>query len=253
MAEIKSLGLIVGLFFSVRLACVEENGDISQTPVNLRPFQLILPRDHLLGDWYGVRSWLEEQGFIPTLSFATDIAGNPIGGMDQGVTHADNNLLTGLGNILATIPAIALVDRLGRKPSLLLGSAGMALTLGIMAMVFATPGVGPEGGPILGRGAAVTGLSAANLYVVAFAASWGPVMWVLLGEMFPNRLRGAALAVSGATNWGANFLVTVSFLPLLKAVGLAGAYGVFTMAAVVSLVFVWAAVKETKGKTLQEM
>jgi hypothetical protein len=72
-----------------------------------------------------------------------------------------------------------------------------------------------------------TDLVAANLYVVAFGISWGPVMWVLLGEMFPNRMRAEALAVSGATIWLANFGVTVSFLPLLTAVGLAGAYGLY--------------------------
>ena len=163
------------------------------------------------------------------------------------------NLLTGLVNILATIPAIMLVDRLGRKPLLLFGSAGMAVTLGIMAAVFATAGVGPDGKPMLGREAALVGLTAANLYIVAFAVSWGPVMWVLLGEMFPNRLRGAALAVSGATNWSANFAVTITFLPLLKAIGLAGAYGLYTVAAAISLVFVWMAVRETKGKTLEQM
>jgi len=79
------------------------------------------------------------------------------------------------------------------------------------------------------------------------------VMWVLLGEMFPNQLRGAALAVSGATNWIANFAVTVSFLPLLGAVGLAGAYAFYAIAAAVSLPFVWAVVRETKGKTLEQM
>ncbi len=163
------------------------------------------------------------------------------------------NLLTGFVNILATILAIGLIDRLGRKPLLVAGSIGMAVTLGAMAAVFATAGMGAQSGPVLSRGAALMGLAAANLYVVAFGVSWGPVMWVLLGEMFPNRLRGAALAVSGATNWAANFTVTVSFLPLLKAVGLAGTYGLFTAAALLSLPFVWAAVKETKGKTLEQM
>jgi SP family sugar:H+ symporter-like MFS transporter len=162
-------------------------------------------------------------------------------------------LLTGFVNILATLPAIALIDRLGRKPLLLGGSAGMAVTLGALAVVFATAGTGPDGKPLLSHGAAVTGLVAANLYVVAFAMSWGPVMWVLLGEMFPNRLRGAALAVSGATNWAANFLVTVTFLPLLKIIGLAGSYGLYGLAAAISLLFVWTAVSETKGKTLEEM
>jgi MFS transporter, SP family, sugar:H+ symporter len=163
------------------------------------------------------------------------------------------NLLTGLVNILATIPAIALVDRIGRKPLLLVGSVGMALTLGAMAVVFVTADVGPDGKPLLSHIAAVAGLVAANLYIVAFAVSWGPVMWVLLGEMFPNQVRGAALAVSGATNWAANFTVTVTFLPLLKAIGLAGAYAFYAIAAAISLPFVWAAVRETKGKTLEQM
>ena len=163
------------------------------------------------------------------------------------------NLLTGLVNILATIPAIALIDRAGRKPLLLVGSAGMAVTLAVLAAVFAMAGIGANGKPLLSHGAAVTGLAAANLYIVAFAISWGPVMWVLLGEMFPNRMRGAALAVSGATNWVTNFAVTVTFLPLLNAVGLAGAYGLYAVAAAFSLPFVWTLVRETRGKTLEQM
>jgi SP family sugar:H+ symporter-like MFS transporter len=163
------------------------------------------------------------------------------------------NLLTGLVNILATIPAIALVDRAGRKPLLLAGSAGMAVTLGALAAVFATAGIGANGKPLLTQAAAVTGLAAANLYIVAFAMSWGPVMWVLLGEMFPNRMRGAALAVSGATNWVANFTITVTFLPVLSVAGLAGAYALYALAAMVSLPFVWATVRETRGKTLEQM
>jgi SP family sugar:H+ symporter-like MFS transporter len=163
------------------------------------------------------------------------------------------NLLTGLVNILATLPAIALIDRAGRKPLLLAGSAGMVLTLGVMAAVFATAGIGADGKPLLTHAAAVTGLAAANLYIIAFAMSWGPVMWVLLGEMFPNRMRGAALAVSGATNWVMNFGVTVTFLPLLNAVGLGGAYTLYGAAAAVSLPFVWACVRETRGKTLEQM
>src|SRR5499433_996481 len=163
------------------------------------------------------------------------------------------NLLTGLVNILATIPAIALIDRVGRKPLLFVGSAGMAVTLAVMAIVFATARGGANGTPVLGHAAAVTGLAAANLYIVAFAMSWGPVMWVLLGEMFPNRMRGAALAVSGATNWVANFGVTVTFLPLLNAVGLSGAYALYALAAAVSMPFVWALVRETRGKTLEQM
>ena len=163
------------------------------------------------------------------------------------------NVLTGLVNILATIPAIMLIDRIGRKPLLLVGSIGMTLTLGAMATVFATADAGPDGKPVLSHMAAVAGLTAANLYIVAFAVSWGPVMWVLLGEMFRNEIRGAALAISGATNWAANFTVTVTFLPLLKGVGLTGAYAFYAIAAAISLPFVWLTVAETKGKTLEQM
>jgi MFS transporter, SP family, sugar:H+ symporter len=163
------------------------------------------------------------------------------------------NLMTGFVNILATIPAILLVDRWGRKPLLLGGSIGMALTLGALAIVFAVADLGPDGKPVLSQTGAVAGLIAANLYIVAFGVSWGPVMWVLLGEMFPNRLRGAALAVSGAANWVANFAVTLTFLPLLKGIGLAGAYGLYGGAALLSLFFVWTAVRETKGRTLEQM
>jgi MFS transporter, SP family, sugar:H+ symporter len=163
------------------------------------------------------------------------------------------NVLTGLVNILATIPAMVLVDRIGRKPLLLVGSLGMTLTLGAMAVVFATAGVGADGKPLLGHTAAVAGLTAANLYIVAFAVSWGPVMWVLLGEMFPNQMRGAGLALSGATNWLANFAVTVTFLPLLTAISLAGSYALYATAAAISLPFVWLTVRETKGKTLEQM
>ena len=151
------------------------------------------------------------------------------------------------------IDANMLIDRIGRKPLLLIGSVGMTLTLGAMAAVFATADIGSDGRPMLNHMAAVVGLTAANLYIVAFAVSWGPVMWVLLGEMFPNEIRGAALAISGATNWVANFTVTVTFLPLLKAIGLTGAYVFYAIAAAISLPFVWFTLAETKDKTLEQM
>src|SRR5438067_8107671 len=163
------------------------------------------------------------------------------------------NVVTGLVNILATIPAIMLIDRIGRKPLLLIGSIGMTVTSAPMAVVFATAGAGPDGKPVLTHMAAVAGLTAADLYIVAFAVSWGPVMWVLLGEMFPNEIRGAALAISGATNWVANFAITVTFLPLLKVIGLTGAYAFYAIAAAISIPCVWLTVRDPKHKTLEQM
>lgn len=173
------------------------------------------------------------------------------GASEQGALRI--NLLTGGVNIAATFLAIGLIDRIGRKPLLVIGSIGMIATLVTMAAVFATAGASATGKPVLSHAAGLIGLSAANLYILAFGVSWGPVMWVLLGEMFPNRLRGAALAVCGATNWAANFAVTVTFLPLLRGAGMAWAYGLYAAAAALSLPFVWLAVRETKGKTLEEM
>jgi SP family sugar:H+ symporter-like MFS transporter len=99
----------------------------------------------------------------------------------------------------------------------------------------------------------IAALLAANAYIVFFGMSWGPVVWVLLGEMFNNRIRAAALAVSASAQWLANFAVTMTFPMLLTGIGLGGAYGLYTMAAALSLVFVWHSVKETRGRRLEEM
>lgn len=96
-------------------------------------------------------------------------------------------------------------------------------------------------------------LVAANVYVVFFNMSWGPVMWVMLGEMFPNQIRGSGLAVAGAAQWTSNFAITMSFPVLLASIGLAGAYGIYTVAAVISVFFVLRYVHETKGKELEQM
>lgn len=96
-------------------------------------------------------------------------------------------------------------------------------------------------------------LVAANLYVVFFNASWGPVVWVMLGEMFPNRFRGSALAVSGLSMWLANFLITLSFPVLLQRIGLGGAYSLYAGFAFLSLFFVYSLVRETRGRELEEM
>lgn len=163
------------------------------------------------------------------------------------------NLISGGVNILSTFIAIALIDKVGRKPLLLIGSAGMVVTLGTMAFIFARAGVDEKGNPVLSQEAGLIAFGAALLYIVSFGISWGPVMWVLLGEMFPNRLRGAALAVSGAANWIANFAVTLTFPLLLAGAGLGSAYGLYAGAAILSGIFVLYTVQETKGKTLEQM
>ncbi|WP_438004551.1 sugar porter family MFS transporter [Sorangium sp. So ce321] len=161
-------------------------------------------------------------------------------------------VITGVTNIVTTLVAIATVDRIGRKPLLVAGSIGMALTLGTMAAVFGTAGVDASGSPVLEGAASLVALLSANLYVFFFGASWGPVTWVLLGEMFENRIRALALSIAAAAQWLANFLVSATF-PALKMAGLGIAYGLYTAAAAASLVFVIAFIPETKGKELEEM
>ncbi|MUM15779.1 sugar porter family MFS transporter [Mycobacterium sp. CBMA271] len=159
-------------------------------------------------------------------------------------------VITSITNIATTLVAIALIDRVGRKPLLLIGSAGMAATLGTMAIVFGSAAV-VDGKPHLGPVAGPVALIAANLFVVAFGMSWGPVVWVLLGEIFPNRIRAAAMGVATAGNWAANWLVTVTFPALRDALGIA--YGCYAVCALLSLVFVARWVKETKGMSLEDM
>ncbi|HMO04866.1 MAG TPA: sugar porter family MFS transporter [Kiritimatiellia bacterium] len=163
------------------------------------------------------------------------------------------NVVTGLTNILTTLVAIATVDRFGRRPLLLIGSLGMAVTLGTMATVFAGAPLDAAGSPVLEGNAAWAALIAANLYIFFFGASWGPVVWVLLGEMFNNRIRAAALAVAASAQWVANFIVSTTFPPLSKGLGLGAAYAFYTACAALSFVFVLTLVKETKGRELEQM
>ena len=161
-------------------------------------------------------------------------------------------VITSVTNILTTLIAIAFVDRLGRKPLLLAGSLGMTLTLGALAFLFATAPLDALGNPVLQGARGVTALVAANLYVVFFGFSWGPVVWVLLGEMFPNRIRALALSMAAMAQWVANFLVTVTF-PVLARAGLGWAYGLYTAAAAFSVYFTLRKIRETKGKELEQM
>ena len=167
----------------------------------------------------------------------------------------ERNIISGLVSIAAVFAAILLIDKIGRKPLLLIGSVGMAVTLGAMTWAFSGAGTDAGGNLVLDTSTGWIALVAANLYVIFFNFSWGPVMWVMLGEMFPNQIRGSALAVAGFAQWGANFLVVQSFPWMAEHghFGLAGTYAVYTASAVVSYFLVKAFIKETKGKELEEM
>ena len=176
----------------------------------------------------------------------------------QAVGFSENdalliNVLSGALSIGACLVTVALVDKVGRKPLLWVGSVGMAVSLALVTWAFATGGLDAAGKLQLTPSMGTLALVAANVYVIFFNVSWGPVMWVMLGEMFPNQIRGSGLAVAGLAQWTANFLITWTFPMLLAGIGLAGAYGIYTFFAVVSVFFVMRYVHETKGKELEQM
>ncbi|MFG2663021.1 sugar porter family MFS transporter [Streptomyces sp. NPDC048387] len=158
---------------------------------------------------------------------------------------------TSIINIIGTVIAMIFVDRIGRKPLALIGSVGMALSLGLCAWAFSykTDVAGQISMP---ETQGTVALIAAHTFVLFFALSWGVVVWVLLGEMFPNRIRAAALGLAAAAQWVANWLITVTF-PTLSDWNLSGAYVIYTVFAVLSIPFILKWVPETKGKALEEM
>ncbi len=176
----------------------------------------------------------------------------------QAVGFSENdalliNVLSGALSIGACLITVALIDRIGRKPLLWIGSVGMAVALALLVVAFASASLDAAGKLALSPAMGVLALVAANVYVIFFNLSWGPVMWVMLGEMYPNQIRGSGLAVAGAAQWTSNFAITVTFPILLAGIGLAGAYGIYTAAAAISIFFVQRYVHETRGKELEQM
>ena len=181
--------------------------------------------------YYGTMLW-QSVGFGESDAFLTSV-------ISSGV------------NLVMTIVAILLIDKIGRKPLLLIGSIGMAITLSTLTVCFMSAGAD---GSLPGT-AAVIALIAANLYITFFAATWGPVMWVMLGEMFNNRIRTIAIAICGLAQWFANFVVTWTF-PVLTGkdgIGVGPTYAIYSFFAIFSIFFVAKFIKETKGKELEDM
>ncbi len=168
---------------------------------------------------------------------------------DMGMTNPMvNTVVMGVVNILFTLVAVFTVEKLGRKPLLIWGSIGMAIGAFGVAVTF-----GHEGLEI------VTMLSI-MVYSASFMFSWGPICWVLIAEIFPNTIRGAAVAIAVAFQWIFNFIVSSSFVPMFNMHLTEGddfghwfTYGLYGVVCVIAAIFVWKLVPETKGKTLEDM
>ncbi|GAA4734964.1 sugar porter family MFS transporter [Amnibacterium soli] len=162
------------------------------------------------------------------------------------------SVISAVINVAVTFVAIAIVDKVGRRPMLLAGSAGMVIALAAVAISFSQAQTGSGGAVSLPNPWGIVALVGANLFVISFGATWGPLVWVLLGEMFPNRIRAKALGVAAAAQWIANFAVTLTFPPLAE-LSLVFTYGLYAAFALISLLFVFFLVPETKGVSLEDM
>jgi SP family sugar:H+ symporter-like MFS transporter len=163
------------------------------------------------------------------------------------------NVTLGAVLVISTLVSMVLVDRIGRRPLLLGGSAIMSSTLLILTAVFVFSAHDAHGILVMTSTEAQITLVAEHLFIFAFGVSWGPVVWVLLGEMFPNRIRAPALAISAGTQWVTAFAVTTTFPGLLSSVGLSGIFCIYTTASIAAYVTVFRCVRETKGVVLENM
>lgn len=149
-------------------------------------------------------------------------------------------VIMGFVNIAFTLVAIFTVDKFGRKPLLIIGSIGMAIgmfAIGTLAYL-----------DIIG----ISTLFFIVIYTASFMMSWGPICWVLISEIFPNTIRGKAVAIAVAAQWITNFVVSATF-PVLASVSMTFTYSLYGVMSVLSAIFVWKMVPETKGKTLEDM
>jgi sugar porter (SP) family MFS transporter len=151
----------------------------------------------------------------------------------------------GITNVVFTVVAVLLLDRVGRRPLLLAGTAMLTVALAVLGLYFASSTL-QDSYPWLA-------LAALTLYIAAFAVGLGPVFWLMISEIYPQRLRSKAMSVSTVANWGANFLVSVSFLSLIGAITRPGTFWLYTGLGLVALAFFWRRVPETRGRSLEDI
>lgn len=155
------------------------------------------------------------------------------------------NVAVGAVNVILTIVAISLLDRVGRRPLLLTGTAGMVVGMAVTAVAFT------GGTTQLHGGHAITAVIGLMIYTGSFAVGLGPVFWLIIAEIYPLGVRARAMSVATIANWAANFVVTISFLSILNAVGGGAVFAGFGVLSLLALLYFWRNVPETKGRSLQ--
>jgi sugar porter (SP) family MFS transporter len=166
-----------------------------------------------------------------------------------GISSASGAILAtagiGLVNVLMTVVSMRLLDRKGRKPLLLIGIAGMVITLGVLGMVFR----------MSGHTATLAWLAVISMmaYVASFAISLGPIFWLLISEIYPLKIRNSAEGLAATFNWGSNLLITLTFLTLVEQLGPSWTFWLYGLSAAAAWIFSFYFVPETKGRTLEEI
>jgi MFS transporter, SP family, galactose:H+ symporter len=166
-----------------------------------------------------------------------------------GVSSASGAILAtagiGVVNVLMTIVAMWLIDRMGRRPLLLIGIAGMAITLGLLGLAF----------HMSGKSVVLVWLAVISMmvYVGSFAISLGPIFWLMISEIYPLKIRNSSEGLSAAFNWGSNLLVSLTFLTLLQMIGPTRTFWLYGLFAIAAWIFSYFRVPETKGRTLEEI
>jgi MFS transporter, SP family, galactose:H+ symporter len=154
-------------------------------------------------------------------------------------------LLVGIVNVIFTIVAIMLLDRIGRRPLLLVGLAGMVSSLILLGISFYFTNLIGSLGDL-----ATVGLM---VYVASFAIGLGPVFWLLVSEIYPLRVRGLAMSIASEANWGSNLIVALTFLTLIQFLGKSGTFWFYAAVGILAWIFAYFLVPETKGRTLEEI
>jgi MFS transporter, SP family, galactose:H+ symporter len=155
-------------------------------------------------------------------------------------------VVVGVVNVLLTIVSIRLLDHLGRKPLLSLGLAGMVLSLGVLGLAFHMTAA-------LGKALVWVSIASLLVYIASFAVSLGPIAWLVISEVYPLRVRGLGMSVATVSNWGFNFLVALTFLSIVDAVGPARAFWLYALIGILGWLFCRFYIPETKGRTLEEI
>jgi len=151
----------------------------------------------------------------------------------------------GVINVIMTVVAIYLIDRIGRRPLLLIGLVGMVFSLLILGIAFALPGLSSSLG--------LVSIISLMIYVGSFAIGLGPVFWLMISEIYPLRIRGRAMSAATVVNWGTNLLIAITFLSLVQIIGTSGTFWLYGIIGIGTWIFVYRLVPETKGRSLEEI